>query len=268
MTETTGTGSSDAVEHTELRVLDRAFTLLRILNTRGFPLTLKELSEYSGIPKSSTHRLLNALINRELVERVGATYRIRGRAIEFGDEETRFHVLRSRLLPYLTRLREVTGYTVELSVLIGPEVTVVCRLGGRIPRAGNTERSERVPAHTTAAGKVLLAHHSGAAQRYLGTGYFHATNPTTATSEANLLREFHEARRCSVAFDGAETPSGRRSAATPVWGLSRVPVAALSVTAQAPVFREALARRALLSTGRHAGAVLRRDRVSEQCRQR
>ncbi|PRW63519.1 IclR family transcriptional regulator [Actinopolyspora mortivallis] len=261
MTEKTGTGGHGAVEHAELRVLDRAFTLLRILNTRGFPLTLKELSEYSGIPKSSTHRLLNALINRELVERVGATYRISGCAIEFGDEAGRFHVLRSRLLPYLTRLREVTGYTVELSVLVGPEVTAVCRLGGRDSQHEDTERSDRVPAHTTAAGKVLLAHDSNAAQRYIGTGYFHATNPTTAASEADLLREFHEARQCSVTFDGVDTPSGRRSAATPVWGTSRVPVAALSVTAGSSVFREALARRALLSTARHASAVLRRNPV-------
>ncbi|NYH77700.1 DNA-binding IclR family transcriptional regulator [Actinopolyspora biskrensis] len=267
MTGETGERTSDSSACSELRVIDRTFELLRILNSESFPLTLKELSDYSGIPKSSTHRLLNALVGKSLVQRIGDAYQADHGVVGFGGADGRVDVLRAHLSRCVAWLCETTGYTAELSVMIGAENVVLCRVGapGRVWRV--PVRFDRAPAHTTASGKVLLAHDRDTSERYIRTGYFHATEPDSGISSVRLLREFDEVRREMIAFSESPSPAVR-SAAVPVWGDSASPAAALSLVSDRSSFRDVLARQALLGMSRRGGELLRRrggSLVDERC---
>ena len=68
-----------------VQVIERMFTLLDILASREETLSLKEISEKSGLHPSTAHRILNDLATGRFVERpVSGSYRLGMRLLELG----------------------------------------------------------------------------------------------------------------------------------------------------------------------------------------
>ena len=51
-----------------MSTVEKAIDLLVLLHERGAPLGVSELARMAGLPKSSAHRMLAAMMGRELVE--------------------------------------------------------------------------------------------------------------------------------------------------------------------------------------------------------
>lgn len=140
-----------------LSSVDRALRILELLGERK-AVRVMDVADELGVARSTAHRLLNALLRREFVVQDAAKVYHRGPAfLAAGFGADRMPVLRAAVRPHLERLGERTGETCHLVVLEGNgarfidgvEAQNVLRVGIRIGML--------LPAHTTAAGKALLA---------------------------------------------------------------------------------------------------------------
>ncbi|WP_255638210.1 IclR family transcriptional regulator [Amycolatopsis sp. DSM 110486] len=136
--------------------IDRLLTLLDVFD--GAELTLVEIAGRSGLPLSTTHRMLGALERWGGIERApSGRYRVGLRLWELGTRATIPSGLRETALPLMQNLYESTHENVQLALRAGHDALVIERLTG--PRAVRTvtEVGGRLPLHATGVGKVLLA---------------------------------------------------------------------------------------------------------------
>ena len=119
--------------------------------------TLTELANASGIPKSSVHRLLNELLEQNLLTQNNKHYRLGVKLLELGEK-----VKRQLQVPQVAeeRMRAAarrTGETLHLGVLGQRDIVYLAKVdGGRSLQMASYIRL-RSPAQTTAMGKVLIA---------------------------------------------------------------------------------------------------------------
>ena len=68
-----------------IQVIDRMFALLDALERHDGPVNLKQLAAETSLHASTAHRILNALAQNRMIERVGAgSYRLGPRLRELG----------------------------------------------------------------------------------------------------------------------------------------------------------------------------------------
>ena len=117
-------------------------------------LTLGELAQRTGLPVSTTYRLVSELVDWGGLERVeGGGYRVGLRMWEIGALAPRGETLREVALPFMSDLYEATLENVHLAVLDGAEVLYVEKLTGRRAMPVRTRRGGRLPLHATAVGQ-------------------------------------------------------------------------------------------------------------------
>jgi len=138
-------------------VASRILAIFEVFERHGPRLSLSQISELSGLPVSTTHRLVAQLLEWGALSRDSqGRFQIGRRLWELGQNADRR--LRETARPFLQDLFSLTGETAHLAVREGNEALYVDRIYGskRVPRA--TRIGGRLPLHATAVGKVLLAH--------------------------------------------------------------------------------------------------------------
>lgn len=244
---------SDAVKSAR-----RALAILELLTEQEQPLGFTELADRLGYPKSSLHGLLRTLVDSGWAHLDDRTrrYSLGIRTLSAGNAYGRTLGLADRALPHMRAIRDELNETVQLAVLDGVDNVYVAKVDGRQALALASEVGRRLPAHTTALGKVLLAGlpDSELAQRFRGVTLASFT-PHTVTNLADLVTVLRQVRRRGYGADGEEYTVGVRCLAVPVRdGNDRV-VAGMSVSAPTIRFRRPLRQRAL-DLLREAGSAL------------
>lgn len=135
-------------------ILDKAFAILMAFSADGRVLSLAEITQISGLPKSTVHRVLARLVAHGAVERHGDGYKLGLNLMQFGATSPA-GLLRDVSLPYLSELRRWSGQRVELAVLRADSVVCLERVDAVSPVSLNV--GLRRPAHTSAAGQVIMA---------------------------------------------------------------------------------------------------------------
>ena len=130
-----------------VQVIERIFTLIDALASREEAMSLKEISEKTGLHPSTTHRILNDLAVGRFVERPeSGTYRLGMRLLELGNLVKGRLDVRDAALPSMRELHKLIQQPVNLSVRQGDEIVYVERaysersgmqvvraIGGRAP---------------------------------------------------------------------------------------------------------------------------------------
>ncbi len=191
-------------------------------------LSLAELTRRTGLPKSTTHRLVAELVRLRLLDTDGRTINLGTRLAELGELVPRRNTLREAALPVMSDVRDATRLRVDLVVLEGVNTLLVTALGALDPAA--PRRQTRLPAHTSAAGKALLAYSPSSVVRARIDAGLPRLTPRTITTPGGLTRDLQNARSNGVAFDGEENTVGFSSVAAAVFGSRRRVTAALAVT--------------------------------------
>ncbi|TMK69955.1 MAG: IclR family transcriptional regulator [Actinobacteria bacterium] len=208
------------------QAIDRAAELLVRVVESGQPLAVGELAAHTGLPKSTTSRLVGALERRGLVQRSSD----RGR-LSPGPVLLRFahrdggQSLVELAGPMLERLAAETRETTNLAVP-GP-------LGAEHLDQRDSEHfvgvtnwvGRRVPHHVAANGKIFMAF--GAAPIPAQLDRF---TPRTITSRAKLERELERVRALGYGTAVDELELGLAAMAAPVRGDDGAVVAALSIS--------------------------------------
>ncbi len=217
--------------------IDRAAQLLVQVVENSEPTSVASLVETTGLPKSTTSRLVRALERQGLVQRNGA----RG-SLSPGPVLLRFARRDAEVdLPALAhdtlrRLAAETGETINLAVA-GPQgVEQIAQEDSRHFLGGTNWVGRRVPYHCSANGKALLA--LGAAR--LPDGDLERVTPKTIVDRREFDAELKAVRTRGYATAVDELEPGLSAVAAPVFGPDRDAVAALSVSG--PTMRMSSAR--------------------------
>ncbi|MCR5864972.1 MAG: IclR family transcriptional regulator [Aquincola tertiaricarbonis] len=224
-----------------IQVLERAFALLDVLAEHQDPVSLKEISERSGLHPSTAHRILNDMAVGRLVDRPQAgSYRLGMRLLELGNlVKARLDVRDAALAP-MRELHKLTHQPVNLSVRQGDEIVYIERTysersGMQVVRA----IGGRAPLHLTSVGKLFLAHEDPQRVRAYATRTGLAGHTRNSITDiARLERELHGVRHQTVARDDEELELGVRCMAAGIYDDQNKLVAGLSISAPADRLEE------------------------------
>jgi DNA-binding IclR family transcriptional regulator len=158
---------------TGTQAIDRAAELLVRVVESTQPVGVGELSAGSGLPKSTTSRLVGALERRGLVQRAGDRRVSPGPVLlRFAHRDTSTSLVQLAA-PALRRLAELSGETINLGVPTPLGVEHLAQEDTRHFVGGTNWVGRRVPYDTTANGKVLVAfnEHAPATEEIRRRGY-------------------------------------------------------------------------------------------------
>jgi len=112
-----------------IQVIERIFSLMDVLASREDAISLKEISERTGLHPSTTHRILNDLAVGRFVDRPEAgNYRLGMRLLELGNlVKDRLNVRDAAVQP-MRELHKLIQQPVNLSVRQGDEIVYVERV--------------------------------------------------------------------------------------------------------------------------------------------
>lgn len=211
--------------------LDRLDALLGAFDDEHVTLSSGGLVARTGLPRTTVHRHVTAMVRCGWLTREAGRYRLGDRLFELGSA-TRLHTrLRGPAAASLHELAVATRRTVHLGVLDGTDVLYVDKIDGRGPvTTGITRVGGRRPAHCTAIGKALVAWSGEDARaRLLST----RLRPYTAATIVEPTRLDVELRRVAddgLATDREESAVGLSCLAAPVLAADGRCVAAVSVS--------------------------------------
>jgi len=241
-----------------IQVLERTFALLDVLASHQDPVTLKEISERTGLHPSTAHRILNDLAIGRLVDRPEAgNYRLGMRLLELGNlVKARLDVREAAIGP-MRDLHRLTQQPVNLSMRQGDEIVYIERTysersGMQVVRAVGG----RAPLHLTSVGKLFLAADDPQRVRayVTRTGLVGHTR-NSITDPQRLERELSAVRAQGIARDDEELELGVRCLATGVFDDQGKLIAGLSISAPADRLDEAWAEK-LRTTAREISKAL------------
>ena len=196
----------------------KAMELLQALNQAGKPLSLKELTELCGYPKSTVFGLLTTMRLHDVVTQTpDGKYTLGLRLFEYGRQVERSWDISRVARPYMEHLCQQTGASVMLSVCEGGSVITLDQVETRGSLRVVSDTGSRLPIYCTSQGKVFLAHMSRTAAETLLRGQaLTQLTPHTITDIPSLLREAEICRANGYAIENGEYKIGLRSISAPV----------------------------------------------------
>ncbi|MBC7720220.1 MAG: IclR family transcriptional regulator [Chitinophagaceae bacterium] len=224
-----------------VQVIERIFNLLEILANRQEAMSLKEISEKSGLHPSTAHRILNDLAIGRFVDRpVAGNYRLGMRLLELGNlVKARLNVRDAALIP-MRELHKLIQQPVNLSMRQGDEIIYVERAysersGMQVVRA----IGGRAPLHLTSVGKLFLAFDDPQRLRTYATRTGLSGQTRNSITQLPVLeRELSKARQYGTARDNEELELGVRCMAAGIYDDQNKLVAGLSISAPADRMEE------------------------------
>jgi DNA-binding IclR family transcriptional regulator len=143
---------------TGTQAVDRACALVDLVVRADEPLTFTDISDATGLARSTTSRLLAALERTALVQRDPSGAYVAGSLFAlYAARHDRWQQTARVAMPHLERLRDRTGETAHLGVAQGSSVLHVAQADSAYLLGTRDWTNTFVPEHCSALGKVLLA---------------------------------------------------------------------------------------------------------------
>ena len=214
-----------------VQIVQRIARVLGAFGTHRL-LGITDLANATGLPKSTTHRLVTALVNEGLLvqDEDSHKYALSLRVTALGASILSSNTVRKSGRPMLMELRDQTRESVHLAVLEGMEAVIIDTEDSYfVVRAVNVP-GQHLPAHAVSTGKVLLAYQWEARLREI---IHHARLETyterTITDPHLLLEELRRVRTLGYAISCGELEEGIDAVAAPIFDHMGTIVAAVSV---------------------------------------
>jgi len=225
-----------------VQVIERLFALMDVLASREEAISLKEISEKTGLHPSTAHRILNDLAIGRFVDRPQpGNYRLGMRLLELGNlVKNRLNVRDAALGP-MRELHRITQQPVNLSMRQGDEIVYIERSysersGMQVIRA----IGGRAPLHLTSVGKLFLsADDAQKVRAYATRTGLSGHTKNSLTQLPALERELAKVRQDAYANDNEELELGVRCMAAGIYDDQGKLVAGLSISAPAGRLDEA-----------------------------
>jgi DNA-binding IclR family transcriptional regulator len=231
----TGAAESGKAESDRGRVqsVDRALDIMEALAGAGRGIGIVDLSARVGLHASTVHRLLATLVARGYARQSPQSqrYSLGTRVLQLGRSFHDRSDLRQEAHRYLQQLTEISGETANLVMRDDDEVVYIDQVQSPHLVRMFAEIGRRVPLHSTAGGKAILASWDRAElHRLVAEKGLPGKTKYTITSLGDLELALGEVRRSGYAIDDQEQEEGVRCVAGPVGDQTGDVVAALSLS--------------------------------------
>ncbi|MEB8336123.1 IclR family transcriptional regulator [Streptomyces endophyticus] len=239
-TADTNTAEHRGTSHAPISMIERMTVILDAFDPHTPSLSLLDLADRTGLPRSTLHRILDQMIRLRWLTHSTGGYRLGMRPLELGGRAAGHSEIRDIVTPLLHEMCRRTGLAGHLAVLDGREVVFLDKAGGRPAARLPTRLGARLPAHTTAVGKAILATLEPGLVDSAYRGALPLSTARSLRTAADLRQELARIRgREGLAVDNEETLSGIRCIAAPLRGCGPA-TAALSLCGdqQAVDFKE------------------------------
>lgn len=225
-----------------IQVIERLFSLMDVLASREDAISLKEISEKTGLHPSTAHRILNDLTIGRFVDRPEpGSYRLGMRLLELGNMvKARLNVRDAALAP-MRDLHKLIQQPVNLSMRQGDEIVYIERAysersGMQVVRA----IGGRAPLHLTSVGKLFLSVDEPMKVRSYATRTGLSGHTKNSITQLPVLeRELSKVRQYGIARDNEELELGVRCIAAGIYDDQGKLLAGLSISAPADRLDEA-----------------------------
>ena len=225
-----------------IQVIERLFSLMDVLASREDAISLKEISEKTGLHPSTAHRILNDLTIGRFVDRPEpGSYRLGMRLLELGNMvKARLNVRDAALAP-MRDLHKLIQQPVNLSMRQGDEIVYIERAysersGMQVVRA----IGGRAPLHLTSVGKLFLSDDEPMKVRSYATRTGLSGHTKNSITQLPVLeRELSRVRQYGIARDNEELELGVRCIAAGIYDDQGKLLAGLSISAPADRLDEA-----------------------------
>jgi IclR family KDG regulon transcriptional repressor len=213
--------------------LERALAILEFVAHKSGGLTNAEISAHFKIPTSSSSYILRRLEREGYLRRApeNGRYEMGLKLVALSHGALRDMGLRRIAEPILHRLSAETRVSALIGVLERGRVMIVDKVEKPDLARIDMDIGVRYPAHSTALGKVLLAH---LPEDQLLSLFDHSalakTSPKTIDSKDRLIAELQCVRKQGYAASDGELYLGIRAVAAPIFDQSGQVAAAVSVT--------------------------------------
>lgn len=209
----------------------RVADVLALFGTTSRPLGVSECARSLGLAKSVTHRIFQSLVQRKFLEPDEETrsYRLGPAAVALGAWALGRSDLRAAAAPVLRSLRDATGETTTVSLLVDSRRIYLDQFISREEVKMSVELGPRHPLHAGSSGKSILA--------FLPTSELEAVlaepltmvTGSTITDVAALRAELDRVRRRGYADSHGERLRDAGSVAAPVFNLYGEVIGSISV---------------------------------------
>ncbi len=216
-----------------IAVLDRALDLLEALAAAPGPLGVTEAARQVGSSKSAAFRVLTNLERRGYVGKdpITARYVLGTRLAFLGERSLETLDLRQLARPSMEALHRQFGETVNLGVLIGPEVVYIDMIESEHGLRMAARVGARDRAHSTALGKAMLAFLAPDRRELILGRPLARLTERTITDQAALRAELARVQTQGMAEDNGENEIGARCVAAPIFDHGGGVIGAISLSA-------------------------------------
>ncbi|MFE2287829.1 IclR family transcriptional regulator [Streptomyces sp. NPDC059443] len=210
--------------------LEKTLRITEALTASGGPHRLAELAAASGVPKSSTYRILVSLVEQGYAVTdgegsYGIGLRLRTLASQISSDRP------EGIVELLEFLQKCTGQAVHLALRSGNALTYIRKVESEQPFRTSSRVGMRVPLHATAVGKAVLAHlPPQEAEGIVGATGMPPLTRRTLTERARLAEELRRVRERGYAVDDEESESSVRCLGVAVFDRDGVPVGGVSLS--------------------------------------
>lgn len=233
------TNASENLEKS--KSVQKALRILVCMGRNGADCGVTELATALHLDKATVHRLLNALRNFDLVEKIEKQnrYRLGLKLFELGNRALESRTLRGEARPFLEELSREMNETAILAIYSVGSIICLDRVDPRHSTTliGRMHIGARFAPHCTAIGKVFLGYlPEDDAAKVLAKCDFASYTPSTITSPADLKAQLRRIRKRGYSTQNQEAERGLSAVAAPVLGEQGV-IAAISLSGPTERFR-------------------------------
>lgn len=201
---------------TPLKTILRAFEVIRVLTERG-QLRPSDVAAELDVSRAMAHQYLVSLAEVGYVTHDDGQYGIGYRFLETGNQEKYRSWLFHAAIPAVTSLYEETGELTQLGVEENGEWVLLHRENERGEIGLSPYNGSRMPLHTHASGKAILAELPAERRNeILDTDRLAASTEKTITDPEELRRELQQISRDGYAVDWNEEEDGVGFVACPI----------------------------------------------------
>jgi IclR family pca regulon transcriptional regulator len=209
----------------------RALAILELFSERQSSLSISQIAELSSLNRATAYRFCRTLLGLGYLEDAGhRTYRPGLKAVSLALGALSSRELPDLALPYLRRLQEATGETVNMALRDGPDVVLVARLLSHHVLNLRLYVGSRIPAYASSLGRAILAFlPEDELNQVLDKTNWKPLTEHTIVQRERLMKELARARQRGYSINEEETVVGVSGVGAPVFAASDRPIASINI---------------------------------------
>jgi IclR family pca regulon transcriptional regulator len=217
-----------------VEALARGLTVIRSFGQDRSAMTLSEMARASNLPKPTVRRVLHTLVDLGYAETDGRLFNLAPAVLSLAAAYLGTDVVSTVLQPACEKINKATGESCFVAVLDEQDIVMIAHASSRFPIGLVSSIGMRMPALSTAAGRVMLGMLSDEElEARLKIARPKGSTKFTVTDKAKLRSIILRGRSDGYCTTKQEAAIGYCAVAVPLRRVSGSAVGAISISALA-----------------------------------